>query len=79
MGVVFFFAFWAFFSASGNADRSEENIALQAGKPGHVRLGDPGPAAFPADMRPQHDTVGQLGQSDTAKRRHVDGRYDFEW
>lgn len=47
--------------ASGDAHRRKEDTAIQAGKPGNVRLGDSRSTAGAKDMRSEHHTVGQLG------------------
>lgn len=41
-----------FIAAGGHAHGCEEDSALQAGEPWHVRVGDQGPATGAEDLRP---------------------------
>lgn len=70
------FDFVFMLAASGYTDGGEENSALQTGKSGHVRLGNPRPAAFTTHLRSEHDSISQLGESDPAQWRTVDGRHE---
>lgn len=57
------------FTASRDSNGSEENFTFQAGKSVDVRVGNPRPAVVTANLRSQHDTVGELGQPHFEKRR----------
>jgi hypothetical protein len=63
-------------TASRYADGGQEDTTLQTGESRHVCLGNSRPIIVAKDLRSQHNSVGQFGESDLAQRRSVDGRYD---
>lgn len=60
-------------TAGGDAHGGQEDPALQARQPRHVRLGDPRAAVGPEDLRPAVHPQRELRQPHPAQQRRLAG------